>query len=100
MARITTPPWTPTAIRITPRRMSFDFDHPPDRRGTDSVKWGRYAGRDVLPLWVADMDFPSPPAVVEALRRRVDHRIFGYASPWPSLVEAVVEDLARAHGWS
>ena len=80
--------------------MSFDFDHPPDRRGTDSVKWGRYAGRDVLPLWVADMDFPSPPAVVETLRRRVEHGIFGYAAPWPSLVEAVVEDLAHQHGWS
>lgn len=80
--------------------MPFDFDHPPDRRGTDSVKWGQYAGRDVLPLWVADMDFPSPPAVVEALRRRVEHGIFGYASPWPSLVESVVEYLAREHGWS
>ncbi len=79
---------------------SFDFDHPPDRRGTDSVKWGRYEGRDVLPLWVADMDFPSPPAVIEALRRRVEHGVFGYGAPWPSLVEAVVEHLAREHGWS
>ena len=80
--------------------MAFDFDHPPDRRGTDSVKWGRYAGRDVLPLWVADMDFPSPPEVMEALHRRVEHGVFGYASPWPSLVESVVEHLARQHGWS
>jgi len=80
--------------------MPFDFDHPPDRRGTDSVKWARYAGRDVLPLWVADMDFASPPEVIEALRRRVEHGIFGYAAPWPSLAEAVVEHLAREHGWS
>ena len=80
--------------------MSFDFDHVPDRRGTDSVKWGRYAGRDVLPLWVADMDFPAPPAVLEALRRRVEHGVFGYAAPWPSLVESVVEHVAREHGWS
>jgi cystathionine beta-lyase len=80
--------------------MPFDFDHVPDRRGTDSVKWGRYAGRDVLPLWVADMDFSSPPAVLEALHRRVEHGIFGYAAPWPSLEESVVEYLAREHGWS
>jgi cystathionine beta-lyase len=80
--------------------MPFDFDEVRDRRGSDSVKWGRYAGRDVLPLWVADMDFTSPPGVLEALRRRVDHGIFGYAEPWPSLVEAVQEHLARAHGWS
>ncbi len=80
--------------------MPFDFDHPPDRRGTDSVKWARYAGRDVLPMWVADMDFPSPPEVIEALRRRVEHGIFGYAAPWPSLVEAVVEHLDREYGWS
>ena len=41
--------------------MTFDFDTPPDRQGTDSQKWQKYAGRDVLPLWVADMDFRSPP---------------------------------------
>ncbi len=81
-------------------RMAFDLDHPPERRGSDSIKWGRYAGRDVLPLWVADMDFPSPPAVIEALRARVEHGVFGYAAPGPSLVSAVVEHLARDHGWS
>jgi cystathionine beta-lyase len=80
--------------------MPFDFEHVPDRRGTDSVKWGRYAGRDVLPLWVADMDFPAAPTVVEALERRVRHGIFGYASPWPSLVEAVVDHLAGEYGWA
>jgi cystathionine beta-lyase len=80
--------------------MPFDFDASPDRRGGDSIKWNRYAGRDVLPLWVADMDFPAPPAVVESLRRRVEHGVFGYAAPRPSLVEAVVEYLARAHGWA
>ncbi|HET6436596.1 MAG TPA: PatB family C-S lyase [Anaeromyxobacter sp.] len=78
--------------------MGFDFDEVRERRGSDSVKWSRYAGRDVLPLWVADMDFPSPPAVIEALRRRIEHGIFGYASPWPSLVETVREYLFREHG--
>jgi cysteine-S-conjugate beta-lyase len=80
--------------------MTIDFDLSPDRRGGDSTKWNRYAGRDVLPLWVADMDFPAPPAVVEALRRRVEHGVFGYAAPRHSHTEAVVEYLARAHGWS
>ncbi len=80
--------------------MPFDFDQSPDRRGGDSIKWNRYAGRDVLPLWVADMDFPAPPAVVEALRRRVEHGVFGYASPRHAHVEAVVEYLVRAHGWA
>ena len=57
----------------------FDFDRAPERRGTDSQKWQKYAGRDVLPLWVADMDFVSPPPILTALRNRVEHGIFGYA---------------------
>ncbi|MEX2044628.1 MAG: PatB family C-S lyase [Opitutus sp.] len=80
--------------------MSFDFDTPIDRNGTDSQKWQKYAGRDVLPLWVADMDFKSAPAIIEALHRRVDHGIFGYARPVKSTVEAVVDAMARRHGWS
>ncbi|HMV54498.1 MAG: PatB family C-S lyase [Rhodocyclaceae bacterium] len=79
--------------------MAFDFAHPPERRGSDSVKWGRYAGRDVLPLWVADMDFAAPPAVLAALHRRVDHGVFGYGDVPDSLVDVVVESLARDHAW-
>jgi cystathionine beta-lyase len=80
--------------------MNFDFDHPPERRGTDSQKWQKYADRDVLPMWVADMDFTAPPAVIEALQRRVAHGIYGYARPVPTQVAAVVENLATLHGWS
>jgi len=80
--------------------MAYDFDRVLDRRGADSIKWNRYAGRDVLPLWVADMDFAAPPAVLEALRRRVDHGVFGYCEPWPSLVASVEEHLAQEYGWS
>ncbi len=80
--------------------MTFDLDHPPDRRGGDSVKWNRYAGRGVLPLWVADMDFAVAPPIREALRRRVEHGVFGYAEPWPSLVEAVVGHVAAEYGWA
>ncbi|MGB0145396.1 MAG: aspartate aminotransferase, partial [Akkermansiaceae bacterium] len=57
------------------------------RRGTGSLKWDRRP--DLDPFWVADMDFTSPPEVIEAIRRRVDHCVFGYAVPQPSLVETL-----------
>lgn len=79
--------------------MSFDFDHPPRRLGTDSQKWQKYGDRDVLPMWVADMDFTSPPAIAEAVKRRAEHGIFGYARPVKSTVDAVVEMLSARHGW-
>ena len=78
---------------------TFDFDTVPERRGTDSQKWQKYAGRDILPLWVADMDFRSPPAVLEALHRRVDEGIFGYARPVKSTVDAVVGAMESRYGW-
>lgn len=78
--------------------MDFDFERVIDRRGGDSQKWNKYAG-DVLPLWVADMDFAAPPAIVAALERRVAHRIFGYAKPWPELIDAAIAYLQRRYGW-
>ncbi len=75
------------------------FDTPIDRRDSDSIKWGRYAGRDVLPLWVADMDFAAPPPVLEALHRRIDHGVFGYGGPWPSLTESVLAHLEGEYSW-
>ena len=78
---------------------SFDFDSVPDRRGTDSQKWQKYAGGDVLPLWVADMDFKSSPAIIEALHRRVEHGVFGYARPVRSTVDAVVDAMEQRYGW-
>ena len=78
---------------------SFDFDTAPARRDTDSQKWQKYAGRDVLPLWVADMDFKSAPAILEALHRRVDHGIFGYARPMQATVDAVVAAMEQRYGW-
>ena len=80
--------------------MTFDFDHPPDRAGTDSQKWQKYAGRDILPMWVADMDFKVSPAIVEALHERVDQGIFGYARPVKSTIDAVVDVMARRYQWS
>jgi cystathionine beta-lyase len=80
--------------------MSFNFDTPPDRRGTDSQKWQKYAGRDVLPMWVADMDFEAAPVIVEALQRRVAQGIFGYSRPVKSTVEAVTGALAARYNWN
>lgn len=77
----------------------FDFDREIDRRGTASAKWDRYAERDVIPLWVADMDFASPPPIVEALHTRAAHEVFGYSLPPAGLVEAVLRSLATDYGW-
>ena len=79
--------------------MTFDFDPPVPRAGTDSQKWQKYAGRDVLPMWVADMDFKCAPAILAALHARVDHGVFGYARPVKSTVDAVVDAMERNYGW-
>jgi cystathionine beta-lyase len=79
--------------------MSFNFDTPHDRRGTDSQKWQKYAGRDVLPMWVADMDFETAPVIVEALQRRVSQGIFGYSRPVRSTVDAVTGALESRYRW-
>src|SRR5687767_15089254 len=77
---------------------AFDFDRVPERRDSDSNKWRKFPA-DVLPLWVADMDFPSPPAVVAALRARVEHGFFGYLTEKPELQEVVAERLVKRYGW-
>jgi cystathionine beta-lyase len=79
--------------------MTFDFDKVVDRRGTDSNKWHKF-GPDVLPLWVADMDFASPPAVIDALRARVEHGVYGYLREGaPELVEVFTERCRKRYGW-
>jgi cystathionine beta-lyase len=78
--------------------MSYDFDQIIDRRHTESLKW-RYYDEDVLPLWVADMDFAVPEPVIRALQERVAHGIFGYGLPPGSLREVIQERLARLYGW-
>ena len=79
--------------------MKYDFDQIIERRNTDSIKWNLYP-EDVLPLWVADMDFVSADPIVEALRRRVDHGVFGYSRPSQSLVRAIQERMQRLYGWN
>ncbi|MBT8114875.1 MAG: hypothetical protein KJP04_05825, partial [Arenicella sp.] len=77
----------------------FDFDALIDRTDSDSIKWDRYKGKDILPLWVADTDFKAPPAVIEALRTRVEHGVFGYTHVPERLIELVVERMQRLYGW-
>jgi cysteine-S-conjugate beta-lyase len=79
--------------------MKYDFDQIIERRNTDSVKWGVYA-EDVIPLWVADMDFVSADPIIKALQRRVDHRVFGYSRPSQALARAIQERLRRLYGWT
>lgn len=80
--------------------MKYDFDQVIPRRGTDSYKWDSAGSPDVLPMWVADMDFRTAPAIVDALRRRVEHGIFGYTRVPDSYYEAVTGWFARRHGWA
>ena len=78
---------------------SFDFDEIIDRRGSSSEKWEKYRGRDIIPLWVADMDFRSAPAISQALHERVNHGVFGYTAPPESLSLAVIDSLRAEFGW-
>ena len=80
------------------------FDDAPERRDTFSTKWDRYREgngyRDVLPFWVADMEFRAPEAIVNALRARVDHGVFGYTQIPATLTEATLAFLAERYGWA
>lgn len=78
----------------------YDFDQLIPRRGTNSVKWDEEPVADILPMWVADMDFRTAPCVVEALRRRVEHGVYGYATVPESYYGAVTSWFARRHGWA
>ena len=78
----------------------YDFDTCPERTGFGSLKWDKYKGRDILPLWVADMDFVTAPEILEALQQRLDHGVFGYTIPHEAPIEAVIKYLDRQHGYS
>jgi cystathionine beta-lyase len=79
--------------------MKFNFDEPVQRRGTDSYKWDSTPDEGVLPMWVADMDFRTAPAVTAALARRVGHGVFGYARVPDSCRDALRGWFAGRHGW-
>ena len=77
----------------------FDFDSVVCRRGTRSYKWDTPETDDLLPMWVADMDFRTAPVIIDALRRRVEHGIFGYTKVPDAYYDAVTGWFARRHGW-
>ena len=79
--------------------MKYNFDEIIPRRGTNSYKWDSAEDADVLPMWVADMDFRTAPPVVEALRKRVEHGIFGYVRVPDAYYAAVTNWFARRHDW-
>lgn len=79
--------------------MEYDFSRPTDRRGTDSYKWDSEPEADIIPLWVADMDFETFPGITEALQRRVAHGIFGYTRVPEAYYEAVCRWFKKHHGW-
>ena len=76
----------------------MNFDQVINRRETESIKWN-YFEKDVLPMWVADMDFQSPPEVIEALQERVTHGVFGYGGPPEGTRSAICKHLEERHHW-
>ncbi len=77
---------------------NINFNQVIQRRNTGSIKWDVYA-EDVIPLWIADMDFASPPEIMEALHRRVDHGIFGYGNPSPALPDLLIDWMKAEYEW-
>src|SRR4030042_2461274 len=83
--------------------MKYDFDRVCSRLHTDCAKWDAvkaiFGSDDVIPMWVADMDFPAAQPIIEALKKRAMHECYGYTQAGPSLIEAVVDRLQRKFGW-
>lgn len=83
--------------------MKYDFDKVIDRRGTNTLKYGvlstRYGQSDLLPLWVADMDFETPQFITDALRERLNHSLFGYTMEPEDYWPIVIEWIKSHHGW-
>jgi len=75
------------------------FDLAPNRRNTSSEKWDKYKGQDIIPLWVADMDFRAPPAILKILQERLDHGVLGYTRLPQALSEAVCTHLYQNYHW-
>jgi len=80
--------------------MACNFNERIDRRHSDSLKWQKYGDQDILPLWVADTDFRSPDCVIDALKQRVEHGVFGYGKPPTELMEVIIARLAERYQWA
>ena len=81
------------------KTMKYDFDKVVGRRNTNSYKWDSMQGDDIIPMWVADMDFPVAPPIQEALRRRVEHPVYGYSLVPDSYYESVMRWFSERHDW-
>lgn len=92
--------WYNKRNRFPEHRMKYDFDQIISRAGTHSVKWADPVREDEIPMWVADMDFATVPAVTQALARRAAHGIYGYTLPPASYYKATAEWFVRRHGWA
>lgn len=82
--------------------MKYDFDRIIERAGSDSAKWNTkqlFGGDDVIPMWVADMDFPIAKPITDALRKRTEHEIYGYAFVRDSLLQAIVARMQKKYNW-
>ena len=80
--------------------MKYDFDEIVSRQGTNSVKWEEAGDSDVLPMWVADMDFQVAQPIKEAVMKRAGHGIYGYSMVPDSYYEAVINWFKRRHNWT
>ena len=80
--------------------MKYDFDELVERRGTGCVKWDESSTPDVIPLWVADMDFKAAPAIQEAIKKRAEHGVFGYTHVDETYYKAVISWFQRRHNWT
>ena len=83
--------------------MKYDFDQVCDRKNTDCAKWDSvqslFGSEDLIPMWVADMDFPVAQPIVEALKKRAEHPFYGYTMPGTGVVQAVVDRMQRKYDW-
>ena len=84
--------------------MNYNFDEIINRKGTNSVKWdaveGRWGRNDLIPMWVADMDFRTAPFVIDALKKRLEHEVLGYTFACKEWAESIINWLKERHGWT
>ncbi len=79
--------------------MSTIFDKKIDRTNSNSEKWNKYKGEDIIPLWVADMDFEAPEPIVKAMQKRLEHKVFGYTPIEDETLQALVDFVKRHYNW-
>ena len=78
----------------------FNFDEIVDRRDTHSVKWDQCPSDDVIPMWIADMDFKAAPCIMDALKKRLEHGVFGYANVPNEFYLSIINWFERRHNWT